>query len=78
MEMTSLQVSSGHVVPLDEGTLLVDDLIDTKVRVEVGLDVREDGDRPVRASATARIVSTRSCTFTEADVKGQTRTGPGR
>ena len=39
-------------MPLDEGTLLVDDLVDTKVRVEVGLDVLEHHDRAISSSAT--------------------------
>ena len=45
-----LQVSVTDVVALDEGALLVDDLVDTKVRMEVGLDVLEDGDRTVGSS----------------------------
>ncbi len=36
-----LQVSRGDVVALDERALFVDDLVDTVVRVEVGLDVVE-------------------------------------
>ena len=48
-----LQVSVTDVVALDEGTLLVDDLVDTKVRMEVGLDVLEDGDRTVGSSTAA-------------------------
>ena len=55
--MVYSQVGGGDVVPLDEGTLLVDDLIDTKVRVEVGLDVLEDGDGAIGTSTSARVVS---------------------
>ena len=40
-------------MPLDEGALLVDDLVDTEVGVEVGLDVLEEGDRAVGTSTTA-------------------------
>ena len=47
-----LQVSGGDVVPLDEGALLVDDLVDTQVGVEVRLDVLKDCNRAVRAAAT--------------------------
>ena len=46
-----LQVSGGEVVALDEGALLVDDLVDTIVRVEVGLDVLEESNRAVGTSA---------------------------
>ena len=49
---TSSQVGGGDVVALDERTLLVNDLVDTIVRVEVGLNVREEGDRPVGPSAS--------------------------
>ena len=38
----------------DDGPLLVDDLVDTKVRVEVGLDVIEDGDGSIRASPSVK------------------------
>ena len=48
-----LQVSVTDVVALDEGALLVDDLVDTKVRMEVCLDVLEDGDRTVGSSTAA-------------------------
>ncbi len=50
----SLQVSRGEVVALDEGALFVDDLVDTVVRVEVGLDVFEEGDRTVGTSTTVK------------------------
>ena len=40
-------------MPLDEGTLLVDDLVDTEVGMEVGLDVLEKGDGAVGASTSA-------------------------
>ena len=36
---------------LDEQALLVDDLVDAQVRVEVGLDVLEDGDGAVSTAA---------------------------
>ena len=45
-------------MPLDEGTLLVDDLVDTKVRVEVGLDVLEQGDRAVGTSTAVEVSDT--------------------
>ena len=45
------QVSRSEVVALDEGTLLVDDLVYTIVRVEVGLDVLEESNRAVGTSA---------------------------
>ena len=48
-----VQVSGGEVVALDELPLFVDDLIDTKVRVEVGLNVIEESDRSIGTSATA-------------------------
>ena len=38
------EVGSGEVVALNERALLVDDLVDTKVGVEVRLDVLEEGD----------------------------------
>ena len=41
---TISQVGGGDVVALDERTLLVDDLVDTIVRVEVGLNVLEQCD----------------------------------
>ncbi len=47
-----LQVSSGDIGALDEGALFVDDLVDTIVRVEVGLDILEEGDRAVSTSTT--------------------------
>ena len=50
-----LQVSRGEVVALDDGALLVDDLVDTKVRVEVGLDTLEDGDGAVGASTSVGV-----------------------
>ena len=53
--MVYSQVGGGDVVPLNEGTLLVDDLVDTKVRVEVGLDALEDGDRTVGTSASVGV-----------------------
>ena len=46
-----LQVSSREVVALDEWALLVDDLVDTKVRVEVGFYVFEKCNRTICASA---------------------------
>ena len=51
-----LQVSVTDVVALDEGALLVDDLVDTKVRMEVGLDVLEDGDRTVGSSTAVDML----------------------
>ena len=50
---TTSQVGGGDVVALDERTLLVDDLVDTIVRVEVGLNVIEESDRSIGTSATA-------------------------
>ena len=49
----SLQVGGGDVVPRDEGGLLVDNLVGTETRVEVGLDGLEDGDRAVSTSTAA-------------------------
>ena len=49
------EVGGGEVVPLDERPLLVDDLVDTVVGVEVGLDVLEDGNRSVSASTSVRM-----------------------
>ena len=46
-----LQVSSREVVALDEWALLVDDLVDAKVRVEVGFYVFEKCNRTICASA---------------------------
>ena len=37
---------------LNEGALLVDDLVDTKVSVEVGLDVLEESDGAVSTSTS--------------------------
>ena len=54
-ERRGLQVSGGDVVALDEGALLVDDLVNTEVRMEVGLDVLEDGNRSVSASTSVRM-----------------------
>lgn len=48
----NLQVSGGDVVALDEGALLVDDLVDTEVGVEVGLDVLEDSNGTVSSSTS--------------------------
>ena len=45
--MGNLQVSDGQVAGLLEGALGVDDLVDTAVGVEVGLDVLEDRDGTV-------------------------------
>ena len=53
--MGNLQVSDGQVAGLLEGALGVDDLVDTVVGVEVGLDVLEDGDRTISASASVRM-----------------------
>ena len=52
MYTSSSQVSGGDVVALHEGALLVDDLVNTQVRVEVGLNVLKKGDRAVSASTT--------------------------
>ena len=51
------QVGHGEVVARDDGPLLVDDLVDTKVGVEVSLDVIEDRDGSVRASASVKTDS---------------------
>ena len=40
-------------MPRDEGGLLVDNLVGTETRVEVGLDGLEDGDRAVSTSTAA-------------------------
>ena len=48
------EVGGGDVVTLDERPLLVDDLVDTEVGVEVGLDVLEEGDGTVGASTSVR------------------------
>ena len=50
--VVNLQVGGGDVVLLDEGTLLVDDLVDTEVGVEVGLNVREQDRRAISSSST--------------------------
>ena len=55
---TISQVGGGDVVALDERTLLVDDLVDTIVRVEVGLNVIEESDRSIGTSATADASAT--------------------
>ena len=56
------EVSRAHVVLGDEGLLDVDDLIETNVGVERGLDGVEQHDRAVSAS-TARRVGQIFCEF---------------
>ena len=57
-----LQVSVTDVVALDEGALLVDDLVDTVVGVEGGLDGLEDGNGAVSTSTAApRELSSAVC-----------------
>ena len=51
--MQILQVSGRDVVPLEDGALLVDDLVEPQAGVEIGLDALEDRDRAVSTSTTA-------------------------
>ena len=50
--MQILQVSGRDVVARDDGLLELNDVVDTSVRVEVGLDLVEEDDRSVGASTT--------------------------
>ncbi len=49
-----VQVGGGEVVAGDERPLLVDDLVDTEVGVEVGLDVLKKGNGAVSTSTSAK------------------------
>ncbi len=46
------QICGGQIGTLHERTLLVDDLVDTIVRVEVGLDVLKEGNGAVSTSTS--------------------------
>ena len=52
--MKYVQVSNGEIVASDEWLLELDDLIKTNVRVEVCLDLGEDGDRSVGTTTASR------------------------
>ena len=67
-----LQVTSGDVVLSNEWLLNTDDIVDTAVGVEVGLDVVEDRNRTISTSAgklTASSGSRREC---DGVVEGET------
>ena len=57
MSKVCVQVSGREVVPLEDGALLVDDLVEPQARVEVGLDALEDRDRAVGTSASVERVA---------------------
>ncbi|KAJ2989957.1 hypothetical protein NUW54_g8623 [Trametes sanguinea] len=71
------QVGVRDVVAGDDGLLEGDDLVEADVGVEVGLDVGEDGDGPVRASTAGKVgMHIRTGLSARTKARRRTRTGP--